>query len=109
MMPETSLSRGLKVQAFLLPMFEARSREEGMIMKLDPHQLKDLLNLTVTTKADSIGCDGCYELMDQFAQAELDGRSIPESLRVVRDHLEQCKCCRDEYAALLAALHAISE
>ena len=80
-----------------------------MIMKLDTLQMNDLLNLMVTAKADSIGCDGCYDLMDQFAQAELDGSPFPESLNVVREHLEQCKCCRDEYSALLTALRAISE
>ena len=78
-------------------------------MKLDSFQVKELFSLLVTAKADSIGCDGCYELMDQFAQAELDGITIPESLIVVREHLQQCKCCRDEYAALVTALRAISE
>lgn len=78
-------------------------------MRLEQNQLKDLLNLVVTARADSIGCDGCYELMDQFAQAEVDGRPFPEALQVVRDHLEMCKCCRDEYRALLTALQAISE
>lgn len=78
-------------------------------MKLDSFQVKELFSLLVNAKADSIGCDGCYELMDQFAQAELDGITIPESLIAVREHLEQCKCCRDEYSALVAALRAISE
>jgi predicted anti-sigma-YlaC factor YlaD len=45
--------------------------------------------------------------MDQFAQAELEGRDVPEALEVVRVHLEQCKCCRDEYNALLTALREI--
>ena len=89
-------------------MFEKRSRER-MIMKLGLNQLKDLINLVVTAKADSIGCDGCFELMDQLAQAELDGNPLPESLTAVREHLKLCKCCRDEYAALLTALRAISE
>lgn len=78
-------------------------------MKIEPNQLRDLLNLVITAKADSLGCDGCHELMDQFAQAELENRPVPESLQAVQDHLEMCKCCRDEYAALLTALHAISE
>ncbi|WP_146579852.1 cupin domain-containing protein [Neorhodopirellula pilleata] len=78
-------------------------------MKLNSVQLANLIDLIVTAKAESIGCDGCYELMDQFAQAELDGQTVPQSLEIVRTHLELCKCCRDEYAALLTALRAISE
>ena len=45
--------------------------------------------------------------MDGFAQAELDGVEVPEALQAVRGHLKQCKCCRDEYDALLTAIRAI--
>ncbi len=42
-------------------------------MKLDNRQIKNLLDLVVTSKADSIGCDGCYELMDQLRSRSLMG------------------------------------
>jgi hypothetical protein len=77
-------------------------------MKLTSNQLSNLIELTVTTKSDSLGCDGCLELMDQFAQAELDGTEIPQFLEAVRRHLEQCKCCQDEYEALMIALREIN-
>jgi hypothetical protein len=77
-------------------------------MKLDTNQLTDLIQLAATARGeDTLGCDGCFELMDQLAQAELDGREIPKALELVRIHLEQCKCCRDEYDALLTALREI--
>lgn len=77
-------------------------------MKLNQQQLVNLIDLTVTAQPDSLGCDGCYELFDQFAQIELDGKSLPTALEIVRTHLTQCKCCRDEYAALMTALQAIA-
>jgi hypothetical protein len=77
-------------------------------MKLDAKQLTDLIQLTATARGeDLLGCDGCFELMDQLAQAELDGREIPQTLELVQIHLQQCKCCRDEYDALLTALREI--
>lgn len=77
-------------------------------MKLDANQIAELIQLTATARSeDTIGCNGCFELMDQFAQAELEDRDVPEALEVVRVHLEQCKCCRDEYDALLTALREI--
>ncbi|MEQ1826244.1 MAG: hypothetical protein ABL921_09865 [Pirellula sp.] len=78
-------------------------------MKLTPTQLNKLIELTVSAKADALGCDGCFALMDQFAQAELDGTSVSEELEQVRTHLEQCVCCRDEYKALLSALNEIRQ
>ena len=76
-------------------------------MQLSYQQLTDLIELAVTTKEDSLGCDGCLELMDQFAQTELDGASIPIALECVRTHLERCKCCKDEYEALIIALREV--
>jgi hypothetical protein len=77
-------------------------------MKLDTDQLTNLMQLTAKARGeDTLGCDGCFELMDQLAQAELDGREVPKALEMVQIHLEQCKCCRDEYDALLTALREI--
>lgn len=76
-------------------------------MQLSYQQIINLIELTVTTKDDSLGCDGCLELMDQFAQIELDNGKIPEALECVRRHLDQCKCCRDEYEALMIALREV--
>jgi hypothetical protein len=77
-------------------------------MKLDAKQLTQLMQLSATASSeDTLGCNGCFELMDQFAQAELEGREMPHALEMVRVHLEQCKCCRDEYDALLSALREI--
>ena len=77
-------------------------------MKLDAKQLTDLIHLTATARGDdTLGCNGCFDLMDQLAQAELEDRGVPQALEMVRIHLEQCKCCRDEYDALLTALREI--
>ena len=77
-------------------------------MKLNAKQLKTLIRMSLSARDDdTIGCDGCYELMEQFAQAELDGREVPDGLEAVRAHLDQCQCCRAEYEALMAGLREI--
>lgn len=76
-------------------------------MKLTRQQIANLIHLTISASADTMGCDGCHELLDQFAQSELDGTRLSDSLELVRAHLAQCKCCRDEYDALLTSLRAI--
>ena len=78
-------------------------------MKFDTPQYKALLELIIHARVESLGCDGCASLLDQFAQAELDGEPLLPDLQAVSDHIQSCKCCRDEYEALLAALEAIAE
>ena len=60
-------------------------------MKLDAKQLTDLIQLTSTARGeDRLCCNGCFELMDQLAQAELlnllkrKGASPPVPARIWR-------------------------
>ena len=77
-------------------------------MKFDSNQIQKLIHLTFAARDDdTIGCDGCSELMVEFAQAELDGREIPDGLKVVRAHIDQCRCCEPRYRALIDGLEEI--
>ena len=79
-------------------------------MKLNEQQLAHLSKLVgEVTERDTLGCDGCFELMDQFADAVMEGTPLSPTLVAVEVHLTQCRCCRDEYEALITALHAISD
>lgn len=78
-------------------------------MQITRDQLAELVTLTLATKSDALGCDDCFAVLDQFAQAQLDGRELPAPLEAVRRHLEQCACCADEYDALLTALREVTD
>jgi anti-sigma factor RsiW len=51
-----------------------------------------------------IGCDECFELLDQYVEAELSDGAGDADARVpgMRAHLEGCPACREEYASLRA-------
>lgn len=76
-------------------------------MKLTPKQLANLVAMATSVKGEALGCDGCFALMDQLAQADIEGRAVPDALQIVQSHITQCKCCKDEYDSLLAALREI--
>ena len=77
-------------------------------MKINIEQIKDLLALVASCRADEIACEGCYEHMAEFVEHELLGREFPEALKRVERHLDQCPCCNDEHNALLEGLLAIT-
>ena len=76
-------------------------------MPISNDQIASLLGMINDAKPDDLDCDGCLEHLAEFAENELANREIPEALKAVQTHIEQCKCCRDEYAALLAGLKEI--
>jgi predicted anti-sigma-YlaC factor YlaD len=47
-----------------------------------------------------IGCDACFELLDEFVDLELEGGDADARIPGMRAHLEGCPACREEYESL---------
>lgn len=77
-------------------------------MELTPDILKRLIKSVQMVSDDEIGCDKCFEELHEFAEMELAGKSPEEAKPLVKDHLEKCENCREEYEALLEALRSIN-
>jgi hypothetical protein len=77
-------------------------------MRLEPATLKRIVHSALTARPDEIGCDDCFEQLDQFAERVLAGKDVAEAMPLVQDHLNRCRDCREEFEALLAALRALA-
>lgn len=73
-------------------------------MPLSNNELEDLLRLVGLTNDKEINCEQCLAMVAEFAEHELAGKSVPESLKMVEQHLSVCSECREEYEALQRAL-----
>jgi predicted anti-sigma-YlaC factor YlaD len=60
------------------------------------------------THQHELTCGECFNEVDRFAEMELTGKNAAEAMPLVKEHLERCGNCREEYEALLAALKAIA-
>lgn len=79
-------------------------------MRLSEQQFAQLSSLVADfDESDTLGCDGCFELMAQFADAMQAQEPLTPLLEAVQAHLQQCRCCRYEYEALLVALREIAD
>ncbi len=47
-----------------------------------------------------IGCDACFELLDEFVDVELEGGDADARIPGMRAHLEGCPACHEEYESL---------
>jgi predicted anti-sigma-YlaC factor YlaD len=63
-----------------------------------------LVQATLITRPDEIGCDTCLDQVSAYAEAQLAGLPTPEALRRVEEHLAICGECQEEFAALALAL-----
>ena len=76
-------------------------------MSLDSEQVRLLLKLIQHTHEVELTCPECLDELDRYAQSVLDGRPIDGLLVRVREHLEACSACNDEYDLILDTLKAI--
>ena len=55
---------------------------------------------------EEIGCDECFDRLDEYVELELRGRDADAMVPGMRAHLEGCPACREEHDSLRALVAA---
>jgi hypothetical protein len=66
----------------------------------DPHDTS--LDRILGPVGPEVGCDECFDRLDEFVELELAGLDADTAIPGLRAHLEGCPACREEHDALLA-------
>ena len=53
------------------------------------------------TQNVEISCTKCFDLVSDLVEAEISGREVAAEFTHVKQHLDQCRACREEYESLL--------
>jgi hypothetical protein len=67
------------------------------------------LKILETARAEEMSCDDLYARLDQFVEREVRSKDAEKIMPLIREHLNLCSCCCDEYEALLAVLENTKE
>ena len=78
-------------------------------MALNSEQVSRRLKMIEQTREVELTCPECLDELDKFAQNILDGLPIEGVLELVRQHLESCPCCKDQFTLVMETLKAIEE
>jgi hypothetical protein len=75
---------------------------------MEDAELRRLLQNIATTEDEEISCTECFDLASRYVELEVTGRADDHTLPRLRQHLQQCGVCREEYQVLrdLALLEA---
>ena len=71
-----------------------------------PEQLSNetvlgFLRVLETANIEEISCDELYKKLDQYVEREVDKKDAARLMPLMRDHLDTCQDCCEEYEALL--------
>lgn len=63
-----------------------------------------LLQSALTTEECEIDCLECFDLLDQYADLIIAGANPDAIMAAVRQHLNNCPTCTDEFETLMLML-----
>jgi len=68
---------------------------------VDRVQFAQWLRRIFETQVEEICCSECFDLVSQFVDLEVARQPAELKLPGLRQHLDQCRVCREEYELLL--------
>ena len=77
-------------------------------MNLSDDQIHTLLHIVSQTRDHELTCDECLTELGNFAEQTLRGRTAEEAYDLVRQHLQICGECCEEFHLLLRALEHLA-
>lgn len=72
--------------------------------QLPDELIESLIRSLEHTKEEECTCDEVYAVVDQYAEAEFRGEDVQRLMPLIKQHMELCHNCCEEYEALLDIL-----
>jgi hypothetical protein len=66
--------------------------------------MNDRLERLLGPTGPDIGCDECFERLDEYVELELQQRDADAEVPGMHEHLAGCPACREEHESLRALL-----
>ena len=63
-------------------------------------QFESWLRNIYETQDVEISCTECFDQVSHFVEVEVSGQDVVAELLHVKQHLDQCRACREEYESL---------
>ena len=76
----------------------------GLQKELSDQAVLGMLRLLDEVPVEEISCAELYTKLDQYVEREVDQRDAAYIMPVIREHLDTCPECCEEYEALLDVL-----
>jgi hypothetical protein len=67
------------------------------------------LRVLESAEEEEISCDELFVKLDEYVEREVDKKDAAKLMPVIREHLDKCPGCCDEYEALLDVIEKTSE
>jgi hypothetical protein len=81
----------------------------GLQKELPQETVIGILRVLETLPDEHITCDELYTRLDEYVEREVDKKDAAQIMPILREHLDVCPECCEEYEALLEVLSKSSK
>jgi len=68
---------------------------------LSDEVVEGFLRVLDKVREDDVNCDEVFTQLDEYVEKQVDGKDAARLMPLLREHLDMCSHCCDEYEALL--------
>jgi hypothetical protein len=84
-----------------------QTQSDGRPLSHRPQEaLKAMLRKIGQTQEVELTCGEVFDLLDQYAEMASNSENVTQLMPLVKQHLEMCADCREEFEALLKVLQS---
>ena len=77
----------------------------GLQKELPQETVLGIMRVLETLPDEHINCDDLYARLDEYVEREVDKKDAAQIMPIIREHLDVCPECCEEYEALLEVLN----
>ncbi len=79
------------------------------VMQADKSEtMQKVLMMLSNTQDVELTCDDVFSLLDQFAELAAQGEDVAQLMPLVKQHLDMCEDCREEFKVLQNIVHGMA-
>lgn len=101
----------MKIKQIFQRLFGSNKNKSASLpseMKADKSEMmQNVLTMLSNTQDVELTCDEVFAVLDQFAELAARGEDISKLMPLVKQHLDICADCRDEYKVLESIVHNV--
>jgi len=95
----------MKIQAIIQKIRNSFNHHE----ELPNETVLGFLRVLESVREEDVPCDEVYARIDEYVEREVDKKDAAQLMPLVREHLNLCSDCCEEYEALLDILEKTSK
>lgn len=81
----------------------------GLQKELPNEAVLGFLRVLESARGDEISCDEIYIKLDEYVEREANKKDAAQLMPLIREHLDTCPDCCEEYEALLDVVKKVEE